>query len=174
MTVKQIISEISKLPNSIRLIVITGGEPFRQNLRPLLHEILMLDNRLYVQIETNGTFAPTSLRYNQNINERKGIYIVVSPKTKRINLLCAGEACAFKYVIEAGKINNKDGLPNSILGYEHEPARPIFFVNSRIYVLPLDSKNEALNSKNIQEAISSSLNHGYNFQLQVHKIIGLE
>ena len=51
---EEILAQIEKIrPSHCKLIVITGGEPFRQNLAPLVNALLGRD--LEVQIETNGT-----------------------------------------------------------------------------------------------------------------------
>jgi len=175
--------EIYDKLNSIRLehnikykilVVITGGEPFRQNIKPLI-TLLRADFNFYVQIETNGTIEPADCGYN-TLGTKRGISIVVSPKGKDIHPEIRRLACAFKYIINADHVDNDDGLPTRVLGYNFRPARPYSFDPGfrRVYVLPEDSKNFEQNMSNRAVAIDSAIKFGYNFQLQLHKHIGLE
>ena len=60
------------------LVVLTGGEPFRQNIMPLVHQLLAA--RWLVQVETNGTiFSYQSLYPTVMIPGE--FSIVCSPKT---------------------------------------------------------------------------------------------
>jgi 7-carboxy-7-deazaguanine synthase len=54
---------VSTLSQPRGLVVITGGEPFRQNLTKLLQ--CLSDYRLLVQIESNGTLPPSKFQYTQ-------------------------------------------------------------------------------------------------------------
>ena len=80
------------------LVVITGGEPFRQNLTSLLTHLDKLGH--LVQIETNGTLAPSEFHYSKypRMDHYHGVYIVCSPKTGRVNPGIVRHACCFKYV----------------------------------------------------------------------------
>lgn len=92
----------SERPAFCDLIVITGGEPFRQNIAPLVHSLLK--QNLRVQIETNGTLwvdLPKSDR----------LHIVCSPKTTRLNEDLVGRIGSYKYIIAAGQTDAVDGLP---------------------------------------------------------------
>lgn len=177
MSVPDIILELrEKGPSKfIPLIVITGGEPFRQNLEELLVKLINLN--YYVQIETNGTLPPSSnLYFNRNINQRFGVYMVCSPKTERINQKIFLNCCALKYVICYGEVDLDDGLPISALGHpvRNYVARPLNDYHKLIYVQPEDSQNEEGNKKNLEEAIRSAKTYGYILQLQLHKIIGAQ
>lgn len=156
------------------LVVITGGEPFRQNIKPLL-ELLRDDLNFYVQIETNGTIEPSAIQFN-TLGTKRGVSIVVSPKGKGIHPEIHRNACAFKYVINSKHIDETDGLPTRTLGYLFAPARPYKCDPGfkRIYVVPEDSKDLDQNICNRDAAVKSAITFGYNFQLQIHKLIGLE
>ena len=71
MTEKQIISEVKK--QGLDRMIITGGEPMRQNLIPLLREAKARD--IWIGLETNGTY---------DLSKVRGLidYISVSPKGK--------------------------------------------------------------------------------------------
>jgi organic radical activating enzyme len=155
------------------LIVVTGGEPFRQDLSELF--LVLIKAGYYVQVETNGTLpAPISHLYNKVPSERKGVYIVCSPKTGTINQIILDNACALKYVVNAGAIGF-DGLPVRALDHKCHPylARPPENWALPIYLHPADIQDEVRNTENLQACIKSCLKHGYILQLQLHKIIGL-
>jgi len=158
------------------LIVITGGEPFRQNLTALLEH---LDDRKHlVQIETNGTLAPSEFQYSRypRMDHFHGVYIVCSPKTGRVNAGIIKHACCFKYVLDADSMNPEDGLPIRALGHTANPqlARPPEDWGNPIYLQPMDTKDPAHNIRNIQAVTQSCMKHGYRLQLQIHKYIGVE
>lgn len=164
-----------------RLVVITGGEPFRQDIRQLI--ILLTDANYYVQIESNGTLPPpsndmylNSVPWSFDTDIRFGAYIVCSPKTGKVHPEIARIACAYKYVIEAGSLNREDGLPLLALQHSAAPhvARPPKNFARPVYLQPMDSKNEAKNAHNLEVAVDSCLRFGYILQLQVHKLIGVD
>lgn len=156
------------------LVVITGGEPFRQALAPLISMFIL--NGYYVQVESNGTLDCQVDFWNKNPFERMGAYLVVSPKTPKLHSAVYENACAFKYVIEADNVEELDGLPITALRnpVPRHVARPPDGFTGPIYVQPLDDKLEDRNANNLAAAVHYSLVHGYILQLQVHKIIGVE
>lgn len=153
------------------LVVITGGEPFRQHVDELID--VLIHNGFYVQVESNGTMNPPMLPWNRDTGARAGAYLVISPKTPKLNPLALEAACALKYVVAYDRID-KDGLPLSALGMPNKPARPPYGWTSPVYVQPLDSKSIADNHRHTAAAVQSCLEHGYTLQLQVHKYIGVE
>lgn len=156
------------------LVVVTGGEPFRQDLREVLH--LLVAAGFYVQIESNGTLEPPMIDFSVKTDNRKGVYLVVSPKTGKLHADIFGVACALKYVVEADSIRIEDGLPLKALDHTANPypARPPIWWNRPVYLQPMDSKIGIENERNTQAAVKSCLKHGYILQLQVHKLIGVE
>jgi 7-carboxy-7-deazaguanine synthase len=155
------------------LVVITGGEPFRQELRPFLWELV--DAGYYVQIESNGTLQPAVFGYNLLPDDRKGVYLVCSPKTGKLHPDVYNVACALKYVVSHDAIREEDGLPLSALRHPSNPypARPPEGWNRPVYVQPMDAHDQQLNRLNYKAAVASCLKHGHILQLQVHKIIGV-
>lgn len=157
------------------LVVITGGEPFRQDLSLLVSKLL--DQGHYVQIETNGTLPPRLPKgcyVSKNPATRSGVYIVVSPKTGRVHPECEALACAYKYVLAHDSIDPKDGLPLRALDHPAAPrvARPTKSIP--VYLQPCDDKDNVINKLNTASVIDSCMNHGYTLQLQIHKILDLE
>lgn len=154
----------SDIQHPRKLVVITGGEPFRQDIRPLVHGLL--PRGFKVQIETNGTLYPAGLRSEA--------FIVCSPKTPGINPAIGRRAKAWKYVVEEGKIDPRDGLPTSALGMPRPPARPPMGVKPEdIYVSPMDAQDADRNKVNTEAAVESCLKFGYRLSLQTHKLVGL-
>lgn len=154
------------------LVVITGGEPFRQHIGELVDKLVARGH--YVQIESNGTMNPPVFPWNKDTSQRRGAYIVISPKTGKINTLAEAAACALKYVVAWDKVG-KDGLPSSALDMPNAPARPTpGLFDGQIYIQPLDSKDPEENKLHTDVAVMLSLEHGHILQLQVHKYIGVE
>lgn len=158
------------------LVVITGGEPFRQQLAELIEHLLACG--YYIQIETNGTLPRPSLPwYETNPVARNGVYIVCSPKAGKVNETIWSNACCVKYVAKAGDIAD-DGLPIHALDHTVNGvvARPPDWFRKAfpIYLQPVDERNIAMNERNIAAVRESCMKHGYILQLQIHKLIGVE
>jgi organic radical activating enzyme len=180
LSVSRILTELvsfMQLEYGIELIVITGGEPFRQDIYPLVLGLIHLG--FTVQVETNGTLPP-SVNFHRlcskDFSELLKCFIVCSPKTGSVNKLLLPLVCAYKYVMTAGQVDAEDGLPTLALGHSAAPrvARPHAGFNGPIYVQPYDSGALFPNSENLIACIRSVMKHNYTLQLQVHKIIGLE
>lgn len=157
------------------LVVITGGEPFRQQIADFIDALL--DMKYYVQIETNGTLPAANLIYNtSSLNDRTGAYIVCSPKTGRMHPSVVNNACALKYVMHANSVDPDDGLPLTALDHTAHPklARPPRGWDRPIYLQPMDSQEQEQNNLNRAVCVASCLKHGYILQLQVHKLLGME
>ena len=168
LAVNLIVDEIKLLSKNIMppLIVITGGEPFRQNLIPLV-EKLLYENSYIVQIETNGTL------YQALPFTHKRLMIVCSPKTGSVHKKLEPHIKAYKYVISADDCDEVDGLPLHAL--EHpctRLARPKNF-NAAIYLQAADEYNESKNAANLEIAVANSIKFGYIFCLQIHKTIDM-
>lgn len=153
--------------SGIPLVVITGGEPFRQNIAPLVR---MLASRGYrVQIETNGTLYVEDLPWDS-------ITVVCSPKAGKINARLLPRIDAYKYVLDYRSVDHDDGLPTLALDHTAAPrvARPPEGNTRPVYLQPMDTMNEADNAINLHKCIASCMKHGYTLQIQIHKIIGMD
>lgn len=147
------------------LIVITGGEPFRQPIAKLCRMLWV--NGFNVQIETNGTMVCDDFKEVVATST-----IVCSPKTRMVHASLGAKVSAWKYVLEHGRVDNQDGLPLSVLGNFIRVARP---TNSGIvYVQPLDEKDDEKNRKNLEATVCSAQQFGYRICLQLHKLLGME
>lgn len=152
------------------IIVITGGEPFRQNIAPFVN--IMVDRGWHVQIETNGSLPPPE-------SMSKDVDIVVSPKTGKINSVIEERAIAFKYVVKAGCIDRSDGLPIRALDHPCAPVvakPPAAFLASgkQVFLQPYDDGTIRGQRENLAAAVRACKRHGHTLQVQIHKIASIE
>jgi organic radical activating enzyme len=170
MTPEAVLREVRALHPGPRLVVITGGEPFRQNITLLV--LLLLDEGYQVQIETNGTLPPPPGLPGLH----QDVWLVCSPKTGKVHPDTAQRANAWKYVLRHKEAAD-DGLPITALGHTAHPRLqrpPGDFPFGAVYLQPADEQDIAINACNLKAAIKSSMSHGYTLQLQIHKLINLE
>src|SRR6185437_62870 len=114
-----------------RLVVITGGEPLRQQITGFINALF--DRGYEVQIETNGTVALADVSLLCQAAWRR-LQIVVSPKAPKIAANLHPFIIAYKYVLDADHIDSRDGLPESVLGMPGAPARPFSDFDGIVYV----------------------------------------
>jgi 7-carboxy-7-deazaguanine synthase len=183
MHVAKIVERVSE-NRYAQLVVLTGGEPMRQNLIPL---VLLLAGRMgrEVQIETAGSFhwqvfSGFDALYQLDIRKRWSF--IVSPKTPHVHEETARDARAFKYVLSASQGSiDEDGLPicnyQNYTGPQRRLARPpiTWFGHRRedIFVQPMDECNPALNEANRLLCARIAMQHGYRISLQQHKILNI-
>lgn len=148
------------------IVVITGGEPFRQNIAYLANTLIAIGHT--VQIETNGTLPASKGLSEQAV-------IVCSPKTGSVNSKLWPRISAYKYVASADDLMD-DGLPSKALGHTARPhlARPHATFTGPVYLQPMDEQDRDLNKTNMIAVVDSCLDHGYTLCLQTHKIVGVE
>lgn len=154
------------------LVVISGGEPFRQNTGEMCYALRQAGYE--VQIESNGVRAPDELTIE--LVQRNEVTLVISPKTKAIAKINGEIAHAFKYVLSADNIDPDDGLPIQALEHRAVPrvARPPEGFGGIVYINPYDEKDEALNARHLAAAVQSCMQHGYRLGVQLHKLIDVE
>ena len=160
----------SLLDNSItKLMVVTGGEPFRQpEVVPFINWMI-IQHGWKVQVETNGSMQ-IPLELNNDC------VVVCSPKSSKLHPSAAQRANHFKYVLKAGNYLQEDGLPLQALDHRSSPyiARPPVNFRGNIYLQPMDEKDAEKNRANIRQVVENAKMHGYIVQLQVHKYLGVE
>jgi organic radical activating enzyme len=148
------------------LVVITGGEPFRQNIRGLVEMLLARGWR--VQIETAGTLWV-------DLPQDPSLTIVCSPKTPRLNPAIVSRISAYKYVVAAGQLAEDDGLPTLCT---QTPGRPARLARPQttvpIYVMPMDEHDADRNAANTRSCADAAMRFGYTVTLQLHKLLGLD
>lgn len=173
MTPLAVVTEVFRLmPNKSKLVVITGGEPFRQRITDFVK--LLAFERIDVQIETNGTLFP-----GEDFPFMDCI-IVCSPKTPMINHRLAELVDAYKYVLDHSHVSPVDGLPNGVLGKFEETARPPEDWAGTIYLQPADESlvqngyhADTHNKRNLEATVASCMKFGHRLCIQTHKLANL-
>lgn len=136
-----------------KLVVITGGEPLRQNITPLCEALIARGYR--VQIETNGTLFRAL---------PDAVDIVCSPKNSglgyhAIRLDLWSRVNALKFIVSA---SNED--------YRDVPA---WDFPCAVYVQPMDEVDAEKNAANHARATEIAMQRGFRLSLQMHKIVGI-
>lgn len=151
-------------PAWCKLLVITGGEPVRQNLAPIV--ALMNRDGWTVQVETSGILWQDCLH---------DTVVVCSPKTPEIHPSVLEHAHAFKYVIQNGQVDPEDGLPvtNTQLegGRAKRLARPR--PGAPVYLSPMDECDPVKNARNLEWVARIAKTHPYRAGVQLHKLMDL-
>ena len=154
--IEDVINEVTSLSDVAKLVVITGGEPFRQPIEKLCDKLL--DKGYKIQIETNGTLY-------RNIDER--VDIICSPKNTgngyhKIREDLLERLTAIKFIISAN-----DELYNEVFDVGQSKY------NIPVYVQPMDEQDEAKNKANMDLAVKLVLEKNLILSLQTHKIAGV-
>lgn len=172
MEVQDIVAAVRERAGNAHLVVITGGEPFRQNLSRLAESLILYD--FLVQVESNGIQAP-AVPVSHYIWNSPSFQVVISPKGP-IDSVYFSKACAWKYVLSETNVAD-DGLPVYALGRRVKLDRPpeldILVKKGMIWLQPEDAYDSNTNSKNLQAVLASCLRFGYRVSLQTHKILEL-
>lgn len=170
----QLAEEVLSDYPSHKLIVITGGEPFRQAGLTELIKALLAGYR-NVQIETNGTcYIPSFAFASSNVT------IVCSPKTAKLHPSVERMIKPFsfqvdlKYIVAADQMNER-GLPSHTMGLMGKVwLPPLPNSGVRIYLQPLDEDDPVRNRRNMKAAAEACMKHGHRLSLQLQKIVGLD
>ncbi|MDG1437189.1 MAG: 7-carboxy-7-deazaguanine synthase QueE [Rickettsiaceae bacterium] len=142
---------------SVGLVVVTGGEPFRQPINAFCQKLL--DCGFAVQIETNGTL------YREIPDQ---VDVICSPKVSNAKYLSVREELlpritALKFLIST---NIKD--------YASVPELGQTKYNIPVYVQAMDEYEEDINLANQKMAVDMAINNNYKLSYQVHKRLGIE
>lgn len=142
------------------LVVITGGEPLRQNILPLVKELE--DYEFRVQIETAGTL------WIEGLWSDTKAHIVISPKTPKVHKAFSSSHCFHdvKHIVSASNVG-KDGLPKDVW----HPTVGAHKYN--VWIQPMDEYDTAKNAANREAAIRSVMTNGYRLSLQQHKALNM-
>ena len=157
LNITEILNKIRSYTQINPLIVITGGEPFRQNISELCN--LLIENNYRIQIETNGKLY---------LNIPKQVELVCSPKISNskysfIRDDVLKQTIAIKFLISA---NNKNYSDISEVGQTKYKIP--------VYVQPMDEYNDKMNLKNTNLAQKIAKKHGVILSLQIHKILNID
>lgn len=152
--IESIFQNILAIAPQSKLVVITGGEPLRQNITPLIE--LLIDHDYTVQIETNGTIKR---------DLPKGSFVVCCPKSfveGKYKIRKDIQIDALKFLISTN-IPKYSQLPANIENYKHIP----------IFIQPMDEYDDIKNRNNMKLAISIAMDYGYPISLQQHKYMDI-
>jgi organic radical activating enzyme len=130
MSVVDVLKRVCQLTLSTNLVVITGGEPFRQDISELVDELLSFGKR--VQVETNGTIY-------RALPWEKELTIVCSPKAAPIEKRMLQRIQYYKFLVKM----NLDGTP-IVLGNEHFEG----MIPKYCYLQPVDEQNKKTSKRN--------------------------
>ncbi len=144
------------------LVVLTGGEPFRQNIRPLISRLLNLG--FQVHIETSGSAY-------QDLGAWWGhpaLTVCCSPKVAKVHSKLEPHVDSYLYVLRAGEVNPEDGMP---LGPETiaRPKRAWL----PVYVQPLDEQDLLSNEANVKAAAETAVQFGFRVSLRMQRLLGI-
>ena len=160
MNIEEIHKQVLSFSRNTNLIVITGGEPFRQPIEKLCS--LLLENNFNIQIETNGTLY-------RPVDER--VEIVCSPKnTGNINTKTGG--CT---EIRDDLLQRLTALKFLVSKYDKNyikiPEVGQSKYNTPVFVQPMDEYDDGKNRANMNYACEIVQKYGYKLSLQIHKIL---
>lgn len=137
---------VDGVPAHIKHVVVTGGEPFEQNIKPLLRGLS--DNKHMVQIETSGcydTYGPQ--------------WVTVSPKFfKPLSIQAITNASEIKQVVTCQ--NDIDRLMEEVLPHCSSYV-PVF-------LQPVSNGKRAL-----KLCIDACEKTNFKLSVQTHKLLGL-
>lgn len=151
-------------------VVITGGEPFRQNFVPLASALLAVGYT--IEIETAGTLWIDSFS-----RIAKDCHVTVSPKTLKIKSDIEKVASAYKYVVGVDNYPKGDVVQDSKLWIPltmtGKPLpKPKY--HQPIFIQPMDDSNKGIVKDNIAIAIELVKQTGWRLSIQTHKYIGVK
>jgi organic radical activating enzyme len=136
------------------LIVITGGEPLRQNIIPLCEALLA--NDFTVQIETNGTLwreLPEAVDVICSPKAQQGSYYPLRPDV-------AARAAGVKFIISK-TLSPYNQLPEWAEGLP-------------VWLQPMDEYDAVKNQQNIDYVMQLAEAGGYKVSLQTHKLVDID
>ena len=145
-----------------RRLVITGGEPLLQ--APALARMIALLPQMHIEVETNGTVAPTAefdtLVDQYNVSPKlahSGNAAELALIPERLAAWSAEPKANFKFVISAPEDVEQ------VLALQHEHAIP----SSRIFLMPEGRDSESLRTRARWLAAICS-QHGLSFSDRLH------
>ncbi|MET0155320.1 MAG: 7-carboxy-7-deazaguanine synthase QueE [Rickettsiales bacterium] len=139
------------------LVVVTGGEPFRQPIGPLCETLL--GSGFSVAIESNGTlYRPIP----------KGVGVVCSPKNAGGGYAPVREdvlkrAIAIKFIVSA-----------TMEGYGDVAEIGQTRFNVPVFLQPMDELDESKNAANYRRTLNLAEKYGYRLSLQLHKFYRID
>ena len=154
------------------LIVITGGEPFRQDIYNLVATLISAG--YIVQIETNGTLPLTDKMVElKTFFKGENFFIICSPKG-RLHKGIRPYIDAFKYVLHHKDVCPDTSLPTYALTHRLRVEHPPKDFEGNVYLQPMDCQDDEINRKNLDAVLRGCKIFNYILCVQVHKIVNVE
>ena len=147
----------SRLSSMPPLVVVTGGEPLRQNIDKLCR--ILIEQGVIIQIETNGTIwrpIPPQVQVVCSPNVIVGKYYQI-----RDDIL--QQTIAIKFLVSTYQSGYED---ISDVGQEQ--------YRIPVYIQPMDHYDHAKNTANMELAMRLAAKYNARISVQLHKIIGIE
>lgn len=169
-----VVSSIHLAAKNCKLVVLTGGEPFRQDITLLIERLI--EDGYHIQIETAGTVWISSLEEHIVAGN---VSLVCSPKTGKVHPKFLEHCRDWKYIIRSMDLfDENDGLP--ISGTQTSPGAQIALqkppAGSTVWLQPCDeiqTFGKIVTESNMKRTVRSCMQFGHRLCLQVHKIVGL-
>ena len=151
-----ILSCMWAIQDQCKNVILTGGEPSLQDLKPLLLKLKKYG--YYVAIETNGTNSLLEYR-------REGLlhWVTVSPKQLPIKVDCMIDE--IKVVWPSAILEKPD--VSTCLG-----SIPLLYQASYYYIQPCDDKNKKINTEEVIKMVET--HPKWRLSLQTQKILQLK
>jgi len=163
----------AKIP---KLVVLTGGEPLRQNIVPLICKLLEAGVG-HIQIETAGTLWLDRLTELIISKENPYVDLVCSPKTPHVHGMVSRLCHHWKYIVQTNGVDLDTGIPNINTQDPTKKRNQVFFPVpysvDTIWIQPCDEYDDDKNKLNTQTAVEIVRKYGYRLCLQLHKQVGL-
>ena len=162
--ISTIVNRMSVQYPGCKNIVITGGEPFRQNFIPLAAHLL--DLGFTVEVETAGT-----LWIDDFDKIARDCHVTISPKTPKLNPDMERVASAYKYVVGE---DNAPAFGHRVPSTMSGKPLPLPTLSQPIFIQPMDDQSVFKAERNIAAAVELVKQTGWRLSVQTHKYIGVE
>lgn len=182
MAVEAVVAQVhSYSTNHQKLVVITGGEPLRQNIRLLVDMLLTRAGSKVqvVQLETAGTLWNDGL---ERFVAEGRLDIVCSPKTPKLHPAIERLCHHWKYIVrKEDGFDANDGLPmaGTQVGNKDKEQRIWrraggWLMADTVWLSPCDEHDSIKNRANLGLVGDLAQGYGYRVSLQMHKYLGVE
>jgi organic radical activating enzyme len=164
--IEDLVKAVEQYGPPTKLVVLTGGEPLRQPIIPLCHQLAARGYE--IQIETAGVlWQPSIHSYTE---------LVVSPKTPVIHDQIYRTAAAFKYVIDVEQAFGDDSFLPTTATQARARKRRLAAPRpgAPVYLSPMDTGDPERNARNHELVAHLAIKHGVIAGVQLHKILDMK
>ena len=178
--------QVSPIPN---LLVITGGEPMRQNISPFVRAAQRSFEM--IQVETAGIHYPPNFPGFPHLGSEVPLLrsddppvpgevsIVVSPKTGKLHPFIEENYLALKYIVGSDDLlDARNGLPRQAVSQRGElPSGTLYHPRPgdqrAVFLQPRDDQDAEKNRANRNLCVHLAMHFGYFVSIQQHKLLNL-